>query len=341
MSGHYELVLKKSNIVDDDLQLLSLAPAFYGLDLSDTAVTDKALTHLDSLKKLMYLKISGTKITPTALGDFLDTHRSIQSLSLEDMQLTDEQFKTIYKPWIREWRLAGNRLTDEGVNDLMSNDTVRIVDLSRNPISSNAFSATTRKSRISLLADNCPLDDTTVAKLINAGLLTELILGRSSVTPVGLTYALNSGVSVKLLPGSFTDPELESIDPQSSVVEIEGLKTSGSFLKYWKQGPRSLRTSDTLLNDEALLSWSEKRTSEPIMWLLLRGSKVTDACIPAINVLRPKFLDVRATQITVAGLQKANLADTILIVDLGKFSNDDLRSLQKRFSSVATTCEDF
>lgn len=341
LSDHYELVLKKSNIVDDDLQLLSFLPAFYSLDLSDTAVTDKALTHLDSLKALMYLKISGTKITPVALGDFLDKHRSIQSLSLEDMELTDEQFKAIYKPWIEEWRLAGNRLTDAGVNEMMSNDTVRIVDLSRNPLSCNAFSVTTRQSRISIHANDCPLDDATVVNLVKAGLLSELILGRSSMTPDGLTYALDMGVSVTLLPGSFTDPELESIDPQSGVLEIVGLKTSGSFLKYWKQGPRSLRTSDTHLNDEALLSWSEKRTSEPIKWLLLRGSKVTDACIPALNVLRPKFLDVRATQITVAGLQKANLPETVLIVDLGKFGNDEIRSLQKRFSSVAPNCEDF
>ena len=341
LSDHYELVLKKSNIVDDDLQLLSLAPTFYSLDLSHTAVTDKALPHLDSLKKLMYLKISGTNITPTALGEFLDTHRSIESLSLEDMQLTDDQFKTIYKPWIKEWRLAGNNLTDEGVNTMMSNDTVRIVDLSRNPISRNAFSVTTRLSRISIQADNCPLDDVIVAKLVKAGLLGELILGKSSVTPAGLTYALDMGVSVTLMPGSFTDPELESIDPKSGDLEIAGMKTSGSFLKYWKQSPRSLRTSDTLLNDEALLNWSEERRSEPIKSLGLRGSKVTDACIPAINVLRPKQLDVRATQITAAGLKKLSLADTLLIVDYGQFSNDEIRSLQKQFSAVGLGCDDY
>lgn len=193
LADHYEVTLAKSDIVDDDLQLLSLAPALYSLDLSHTAVTDKALKHLDSLKTLKYLKISGTKITPKALSEFLDKHRSIESLSLEDMELTDEQFKAIYKPWIEEWRLAGNKLTDEGVDTMISNDTVHFVDLSRNPISHNAFSVTTRQSRIMIQADDCPLDDATVLKLVKAGLLSELILGRSSVTPVGLTYVLDMG----------------------------------------------------------------------------------------------------------------------------------------------------
>lgn len=75
--------------------------------------------------------------------------------------------------------------------------------------------------------------------------------------------------------------------------------------------------------------------------LRLHGSKVTDASIPAINALRPEQLDVRATQITAAGLKKLNLADTLLIVEYGQFSSDEIRSLQKRFSVVLVECEDY
>ncbi len=344
LSVVYELVLKNSDIVDEDLKLLSLAPNIYSLDLSHTAVTDEALKHLEPLINLQFLKVSGTKITPTALSDFLDTHlslQSLQSLTIEDMQLTDEQFQVIYKPWIKEWRLAGNQLTDAGVSTLMNNDTAISVDLSRNPISRNAFSLTTRLNRMTIQADQSPLDDVTVAKLINSGLLGELILGRSSVTPTGLNYALDMGISVKLLPGSFTEPELETIDPQSGHLEISGMKTSGGFLKYWKKGPQSLRTSNTLLNDEALLSWSERRRSAPLQILGLQGSKVTDACIPALIALQPKQLDVRGSQITAAGLQKLNLPDTVLIVEHGQYSNAEIQALKKRFSKLYLQCEDY
>jgi hypothetical protein len=68
-----ELDLSRSTVTDDHLKLmheLGLHTLLAKLDLSHTAVTDAGLAHLEGCLFLMELNLSGTKVTPGAVGQF-------------------------------------------------------------------------------------------------------------------------------------------------------------------------------------------------------------------------------------------------------------------------------
>ena len=65
--GHY--AWPKSEICDDDLELLENLPALTDLCLIHTHVTDRGVPHLKRLKSVKRLCVSGTRITPTGIAE--------------------------------------------------------------------------------------------------------------------------------------------------------------------------------------------------------------------------------------------------------------------------------
>ncbi len=338
-----KLVLKNSDVTDEDLELLSKIQSkfFRSLDLSHTQCTDDAFKHIAKLKSLSSLNLSGTKITMSGLSAFLDQHRNITSLTLEDMSIDDEQFKQIYKPWIRDWRLAGNQLTDTAVKPIWDNPEVSNLDISRNPVSTSVFTnnVAPRTFRFQLVADDAPLNDSGLFTLVRSGLLSILELGKSQVTPAGLEFALSNKCYVRLFPGSFTEEQLSTIDPITDSLVLHGLKTRCQFLTTWSNTPKVLDLSGTLLDDQVLAELAQQNRQTTV--IRINGCPITDAAIPALNQLQPKHLDIRQTAITFEGLCKFNSSDVSLAIEHDQFTVDEIRMLNKRFFEVILVTDRF
>jgi hypothetical protein len=62
---------------DDDLTFLADLPFVQILSLSDNALTDACLVHLENLKSLESLVLTGTSISPNAIGQFRLRHPNV------------------------------------------------------------------------------------------------------------------------------------------------------------------------------------------------------------------------------------------------------------------------
>lgn len=228
--------------------------------------------------------------------------------------------------------LAGNQLTDESLSLVWSNPELYRLDASRNPVTNAIFTPRTGGKFFHLVANDCPLDDATLKKLIQSGSISTLELGKSQVTAAGLDFALSNSCDVVLLPGSFTDEELSSIDPPVRSLYFRGPKITCNFLTRWSQVPAVLDVSNTLISDDVLLSLAQRKNQ--IKWLRLRGCPITDKVIPALNAIQPNGIDIRQTDITFDGLKKLNGSNMTVTIQHDQFTNEQLRILEKRFFQV-------
>ncbi len=321
------LYLTDGAITDDDLALLSRWPRLSALDLAGTDIGDEALKYLSGFK-LYSLNLSRTKVTPQGVAKLLDENPSITGITLRGMQLTDDQFQLLYRPNISGWDLANNQLTDTGVKPLWENDVVNSLNLSANPITLATFDATTRIGSLYLHADDCPLDDATIGKLLAAGVLSGLTLGKTNLTPSGLAGLLNSGIRIDLRSGSFTEQELASIDPICNYFSIVGCDITGDFLTHWTRPPDYIIMRDCKVSDKQIIAWS-KLNWQPL-GLAFQNEALTDRSIPALRKLAPTGeLAIMGSKITATELYGLGSMNFSLIVASTDYSPEEIRNLKR------------
>lgn len=326
------LSIKSSSVSDDDLEQLQQWPNLLTVDLSDTNVTDAVFPYLEG-RNIYSLDLSNTKVTAAGLAKYLKAHSCVRSVAFRNMQLTDDQLPSLYQPNIVVWDLASNRLTDQGVKALWENDLVGGLNLSANPITSAAFDATTRSALVQLTCEDCPIDDPTVNKLVVAGLVNYIHLGKTGITPQGLA-SLMSNCGILLRPGSFSEEELGSIDPACGNVSLSivDCQVTGDFLTKWTRQPISLTMMRTKLSDEQVIAWS--KTNWRPRSLFFFGHDLTDRCLPALRKLGPTHLQIAHGRISAAGLIEQIPTTTNLVIDACDYSPQELRLLRKSFPHI-------
>ncbi len=326
------LYLTDSSITDDDLALLSRWPRLISLDLAGTDIGDEALKHLAGFK-LYSLNLSRTKVTPQGVAKLLEEIPSLSMISLRGLQLTDDQLQLIYRPKISGWDLANNQLTDAGVEQLWENANVHSLNLSANPITFATFDSSTRVGTLYLTADDCPLDDATVGKLVAAGVVGSLTLGKTELTPFGLAGLLNAGIRVDLRSGSFTEQELASIDPICNYLSIVDCDITGDFLTHWTRPPDYLFMRDCKVSDKQIIAWS-KMDWQP-QGLAFQNEDLTDRSIPAFRKLGLKQeLSIMGSKITAAGLRELGSTEWTLVVSPTDYTPEEIRNLKRVFPKL-------
>lgn len=326
------LYLTDGSISDDDLALLKRWPRLVSLDLAGTDIGDEALKYLSSLK-LYSLNLSRTKVTAQGVAKLLEEIPSISMLSLRGLQLTDDQLKLIYRPNISGWDLADNQLTDAGVKPLWENAKVNSLNLSANPITLATFDSTTRVGTLYLTADDCPLDDATAGKLLAAGVVSSLTLGKTNLTPFGLAGLLNAGIRIDLRSGSFTEKELASIDPICNYLSIVGCDITGDFLTRWTRPPDYLFMRECKVSDDQIIAWS-KLDWQPL-GLAFQNEDLSDRSIPAFRKLAPKQeLAIMGSKITAAGLRELGSTGLGLVVSPTDYTPEEIRNLKRAYPKL-------
>jgi hypothetical protein len=326
------LYLTDSSITDDDLALLKRWPRLWSVDLAGTDIGDEALKHLAGLK-LSSLNLSRTKVTAQGVARLLEEAPSISLLTLRGLQLTDDQLQLIYRPNISSWDLANNQLTDAGVKKLWENSGVQSLNLSANPITLATFDSTTRVGSLHLTADDCPLDDATVGKLVAAGVVGGMTLGKTNLTPFGLSGLLNAGIRIDLRSGSFTEAELASINPTCKFLSIVACDITGDFLTHWTRRPDYLLMYNCKVTDKQVIAWS-KLNWQPL-GLALQKMDLTDRSIPAFRILDPKDeLTIMGSKITAAGLQELRSTELRLVVSSTDYTPEEIRILKRAFPKL-------
>lgn len=81
-----------ARVNDDDLAFLADLPFVNILSLSDNALTDACLVHLETLKSLESLVLTGTSISPEAISQFRLRHPNV---NVRDTRLPKETIN----PW--------------------------------------------------------------------------------------------------------------------------------------------------------------------------------------------------------------------------------------------------
>jgi hypothetical protein len=327
-SGIYRLSLKDVDATDADAELvLERFPHLTSLNLSGTQITDQTLVRLVELKSLYRVSLSRTKVSAKAIADLVATSKSLKDVDLEDMQLTGEDLAQIYHPRIQSWNVAGNGLSDKDLKILWDGNTYSL-NFSRNPIDGSIFLAT-RSNPLNLTLDGMAIGDNDFAPVLKQP-LDSIILGKTQLTTQSLDALMGICAYVRLLEGSFTEAELAQSSPvavpQSLV--LRGSQITGDFLANWVALPTVLDLSDTQCGDEQIRKMAASNRKPQS--ILLNNCPITDACLPWLESIAPKYLSIQGTQISANGLLSRSFPQARIVVEPGQFTAEELQQLRAR-----------
>jgi Leucine Rich repeat len=332
--GLWGLAITGSPISVEDLKAILEITTLHSLNLSNTDTTDEHLELLQKNPRITVLDLSNTNVTVEGLSKFLLHNGSVRTLALNQMDLTDEQFKKLYSAKVKHWSLTDNKLTDSGLRPVWMNSSLSELDLSRNAISGALFGISPTAKQIELTVDGCALDDQDLQGLLSS--VQHITLGKTDLTRAGLELALSCGIGLTLREDSFSENELAKIDPLAvgcRGLRLDGSSFTGGFLENWSSMPRSLDLSYTSVADEELLRLAEKNW-RLAGYLNLNHTPITDACLPALGKLKPDSLYLDNTNLSAEGLAGLKLENTTLVVGHGQYTQEQLRLLRKNFKAV-------
>jgi hypothetical protein len=327
-TGLAQLSLANVAITDQEVDyVVRTCPTLATVDLSNTQITDQALTHLARLKSLYKVSLSGTRVSPEAIADLIAGSNELKLVDLENLQLTDDDLAQIHHPRIVSWNLAGNQLTDAGFKVLWEG-TSQSLNVSRNPINGAVFSSP-RTFPLNLTLDGVNIGDNEFAVALKQP-FNAITLGKTRLTTKSLDPLLAICSYVWLLDGSFSETDLAQSTPvavpQSLVVRDS--RVTGDFLANWVALPMVLDLSNTLCGDDqlkklALFNWTPHLIS-------VNNCPITDACLPWIEKIAPQTVSIQGTQISANGLQRASFPSTVIILDYGQFTAEELQQLRAK-----------
>lgn len=312
-----------------------------GWTLEKCELTEATFSALDRFQGVHSLHLVHCRFPIEPLAKTLRS-TSLRTVEIADSGLTDEQFDLIYQPSIRDWRLAGNRLTDRTLLKIWENFDVAWIDLSQNPITSDGLSQlppppfVPASKGIGFVAREIPLDDKVISMLIQTKRIGSITLGQTQATTAGLDRLLSAGITVTLLNDCFEDDQLAAIDPamqQGQWFTVTGKSFTAKFLKQWSQIPNNLNLSDTSLTDEIIVDLADGLAVDSS--LVLQGTQISDACLESLQQASPVYIDFRNTGVTGAGLLKYPMPKTSIVIDDQQATTDQIRKLRSLFGNVS------
>ncbi|MBY0549310.1 MAG: hypothetical protein K2W95_18690 [Candidatus Obscuribacterales bacterium] len=170
------LQLRKQNLKDGDLSILSNYPAVTRLDLSENNLTDDCLRVLSTMTHLSELQLSGNKAITAKTFGALANLPSLKSLFLNNTAITDDAMRAI--------KLNTSALT--------------LLDLSQTSVGKQALSAITTLPKLKRLAlSGTPITDASINSL-RSRTLEELKLDSTEITEHGMRDHAKAAHSVSL-----------------------------------------------------------------------------------------------------------------------------------------------
>lgn len=305
-----KLDLSETDLRDEDLDRLDL-DKLHWIDVSGTQLTSKGVKRLASLMGLRHLRIGNLEVNPEELGSVLPDRR-MDSL-----------------------RIGGSSFNNAQLQGLLSQTQIPgELDLSDSNIDSDALS--------NLTCDNLILDGTAISdkkfsqwlgKASSFG--NKLSLARTQLTDAILPKLSKSRWSEIDLSGSLvTDQGLSSISPTSwSALKISSPEITGSFLHSWVKTSTSVFTldlSNSGAGDEAMRAASKLPSLQNID---LSNTKISAAAIVALcDSNQYREVKISGCEIDVEPLLDVSLGTVVLYVDVGQFTEKELKNLRTKFT---------
>lgn len=328
-----------TDVGDEEIQqAIEQFPYLSWIDLSDTKITDRTVELLETAKYLNSVALSRTQVSADAIAKLLSNSRlRIQSVTLEDMQLNDEQFASLFSPQVSSWQLAGNNLTEKSLIKAYQN-SANSLDVSRNPGTQAMFA--NLKPPLSfcyITIDQVDMDDVLLDQWLAKGPSGSVYLGRTSISIAGLAKLMEVFESIGFLPGGFDEQSLSkltsTIVPKGITIRDPAL--TGDFLTHWPVLPAWLNVSGSSFSDVQLSKLAERADWRPGS-LVLRGCKITDASLPLLSKLKLQTLDLTDTEVTFQGLLQSSFPNTRVIVEPENFTFDEMEQLKNRSMYIFT-----
>jgi serine/threonine protein kinase len=133
LKGLEDISLDDTEVTDAGLEQLDL-PLLGGLNLRDTAVTDKSIPNLASkLFRLKWFSLHQDHITDQGAATIFKMMR-VTSLDLTATAITDACLKDLNQPKLKNLQLAETKITDAGVYNLANCKSLKLLTLNNTKI---------------------------------------------------------------------------------------------------------------------------------------------------------------------------------------------------------------
>lgn len=305
------------------------------LNFKNCRLTATNFTEFDRFPKIYAVQIEDCQFSFDELTTFLNSRSRLNSVTLVNANLTDDQFDQLNCSSVVGWKLAGNQLTDKTLTKLWNNSKISWIDFSRNPVTATGLSQLpARTPWVSFEANEIPLDDKIALALAKSGSIESLILGKTSVTPAGLDSLISSGMNVTLAEGSFDEEQLASINPNCTPnqwLRLTGKSFTGNFLKSWSRVPQ-ICLSGTSVTDETLIEIAPKIA--PTGYISVQDTQISDASLPALQRIAPHLLELQNSRVTAEGLLKHPMPKTVIFIDASQATSEQHLKLKSLYIGV-------
>lgn len=145
------LDLTNTPITDDAMTDLARLPNMRVLNLTQTKVTDRGLKLISASRDLRLLKLNRTRITAEGLGLLADMP-SLNRLYLGDTRLTDDAMPVIAKlPQLEALKLTRLPITDDGLEPLRNLPRLRFLGLDGTAVTDGALKHLERLPKLEYL----------------------------------------------------------------------------------------------------------------------------------------------------------------------------------------------
>ena len=288
-----------SQITEATLNSITKLGALRDIDLSYTAINDKALDCYDRKRYGCRLSLAGTQVTIEGINRVLERCRFNQ-LDVGSLNITDDSLAKLAVSELKALVLKGNPITDLSLPHLA---TIASLDLSDTKCTGTGLGQLTKAT--SLVLDNTCVDDAAIKQLLGSNkVLSQISLRNTHVTDSILVtlqqtaslaeLAIGDGQITRegLLAVAFAPPERLSLNSK---------KFDASLFEVWHPSVRRLDMSDSAVSDEDVASLKNVRG---LTELSLANCNVSDACLPTLAALGVSKLDLTGTQVTASAVAK-------------------------------------
>lgn len=348
------------------LQQLKSLTNLYGLDLSETGVTDAEMVHVKSLKGLESLNLGITKITNLSLT-YVKELKNLHDLKLDNTQITDEglaHLKALVN--LEELNLENNLLNGPGLKYLEGLTTVKKLYLGTTRISDRDLQSLEGMASLQeLYLDHTEITDEGLAHLRELRNLRRLELNDNRIDGHGLAYLPNlQDLRILYLNNtSVTDTNLEALKNFRNLQELvlSNTPAGNSMLSHISglTGLRELWLKQTKVTDEGfvllkgltnlqVLAVPVTQTTDEglrhigdltsLKQLYAGGTKVTDNGLMYLkNLSNLQLLYLPATKITDTGLSHLVSLTALKEMDLSqtKVTSHGVEQLRRNLPNLS------
>jgi uncharacterized protein len=306
-----DLASDRVSVSDDDLGCLVALPHLRQLKLSGSGITNTGIGQISRLAGLRELSLLDAQIDDAGVEQ-LTGLTGLTSLSIRrSSQVTDKSLQSFGRLGkLRELGLLDLPITDSGLEQIGGITSLKLLDLRGCSQLSDAGlqRLKTLKSLKTLRLGGGQVTDETLAIVAGFPALAGLTLDEAAVTDAGLkrlaalpleeiTFSRCFGVTDDAFQQLAAFPALRQLTFRAAPVTGSGLAHIGEFKRL-----AVLRLSETGVDDDAI---KHLRGSKTIARLELRRTQITDASVAVLSTLgRLRLLDIGQTAVSEAGARQ-------------------------------------